>query len=221
MPLPWAPCSAAGAVGVALGVDLVTAFRTWLVADGVGMLVVAPIFIGLSRPLRRTRDIRWGVEVVAAVSLLAVTTAFAFGSAQPRPTAYLTLPPMLWCALRLGSRATACLGAALAGAATLLTLHGRGVLGELPKVEGVTILQVFLVVATLATISLAVSVDESRRTTADLAAREQLFRHNFDDALLGMLLLEAGPGHRGLADHPGKRVGPQDAAAACRPGRSG
>ena len=87
----------AGAVGVALGVDLVTAFRTWLVADGVGMLVVAPIFISLSRPLRRTRNIRWGLEVVAAVSLLAVTTAVAFGSAEPRPTAYLTLPPMLWC----------------------------------------------------------------------------------------------------------------------------
>ena len=184
----------AGAVGVALGVDLVTAFRTWLVADGVGMLVIAPIFISLNRPLQRTRNIRWGLEVVAAVSLLAVTTAVAFGSAQPRPTAYLTLPPMLWCALRLGSRATACLGALLAGAATMLTLHGRGVLGGLPKVEGVTILQVFLVVATLATISLAVSVDESRRTTADLAAREQLFRHNFDDALLGMLLLELVPG---------------------------
>jgi diguanylate cyclase (GGDEF)-like protein len=183
-----------GTVTVGLGADPLTAFRTWLVADGVGMLLVAPIFLTLSRPVPRVTSLRWGAEVLAAVGLLAAATVVAFGSAEPRPTAYLTLPPMLWCALRLGSRATASLGALMAGAAALLTVHGRGVLGELPTAEGVTILQVFLVVATLATVSLAVSVDESRRTTADLAEREALFRHNFDDALLGMLLLELVPG---------------------------
>lgn len=177
------------AVLVAFGGSWFAAAHTWFIADGVGILIVAPVFLDFGRSAG-TGAGRWPrLELVALVGLLTASAALAFG-ADHRGIAFLTIPPLVFAGLRTSPRVTAwCMGA-LALAATALTVRGRGAFSFLAAVEAVQTLQLFLVVVGVATVSLAVAVAESRAAHAEVTASEELFRRHFDDSLLGMLLLE-------------------------------
>lgn len=176
------------AVLVAFGGSWFAASHTWFIADGVGILIVAPLFLDFGGSPGGAG--RWPrLEVLVLAGLLTASTALAFG-AHHRGLAFLTIPPLVFAALRTSPRVTAwCMGA-LALAATALTVRDRGAFSFLSDVEAVQTLQLFLVVVGAATVSLAVAVAESRAAHVEVTAREELFRRHFDDSLLGMLLLD-------------------------------
>ncbi len=74
-------------------------FASWWVGDGVGALVIAPLFIAWRRRASR----RMSTELILTVSVLLVASLLVFRNWQGELDPilpYLVIPPLVWCALR-------------------------------------------------------------------------------------------------------------------------
>lgn len=182
------------------GVSFPDAAQTWFVADAVGMIVVAPMLMFLpdhraarARLARGGRSARPWLEVAAVLLGLTLEIAYVFGQRGFRPLAFLVLPALIAAGLWLGRLATAWLVGATAVVCTLLTLDGRGPFGSLAQSTSSQTLQIFIATTALAALTLAIAVEDGRRANRHLSEQEQLFRRNFDDALVGMIVLDHDP----------------------------
>ena len=182
-------------VSLTWGGDLLQQVLTWWLADSLGMLVVIPAMLGLHPSTRAiVRTGAWTTELLAVTAVLVGVLGFvSLARGHQLPLSLLALPPLLWPALRLGPQATAWLaGLAVLGTAPL-NLSDAGPFRDLGLVERGEAQQVLGLGMVLTAMTLAVAVEQTRRAAAQLAHSEQIFRHSFDDALLGMLLLEFDP----------------------------
>ncbi len=182
-----------GATTVALGrnADFMTAGMAWWASDGVGMLIVAPMLIGLSRSARGRRPTpRRIAEGAAVVAVLALILGVSRTDAARLAFIILTVPPLVWTAMRLGRATTAWITGCLAIAATTISLPVDAPLSQLDPGTALVTRQLLLAAVVLTILTLAVASDQARCARNDLLELERSFRRNFDDALLGMLFLE-------------------------------
>jgi PAS domain S-box-containing protein len=163
-------------------------WRTWFLSDGVGILVVAPLVIGLCQLWHERPSRSEWIEGLGALALVSLTGFYVVG--QPAeswvsfsPSA-LVLPFLLWLAARLPP-AFGIAGAFAASVAVLLaTTFGIGRFGDasVAITERVKGAQAAMTMVTLCTLMLTALFAERRRNEAVLKESERRFRLTADAA---------------------------------------
>ena len=161
------------------GADPIAVGRMWFTADALGMLTVAPPVLALRlAAIQRLRRLGRLPEVAPILLGVAGAALLVFGQSR-YPLLFLVFPALLLPAFRLGvfGAALASLISALIG--IVLTAWGYGPLSlingaELP--ERVLVLQGFLALATLTSLSLATIVSRHGAAVQALRDSEERFR---------------------------------------------
>jgi len=148
-----------------------TVWFTWWLGDASGALVFAPALLLWAADPR----IRWPAPRRLEAAMLTVTLllvgAVVFAALPPfdnptYPLSFLVLPPLLWAALRFGSRETATATLLLGAIAIRGTIHGVGPFGVADRNTALLLLQSFLMVTSVTGLILAAVVAERRRAEA-------------------------------------------------------
>ena len=129
---------------------------TWWLGDAGGALLVAPaILLWTQGPWRLTRPL----ETLVMLACLVGAAALAFGgipmSGRLAMLALVCLPLFLWPALRLGPRETATALLIVAAIAVWGTLRGSSPFPQPTTNDALLLLQVFLLVVAIATLTMA------------------------------------------------------------------
>ena len=173
--------TATAAVGGAVTMDLfhtdaplLSIWRVWFLSDGLGIVTVAPLIIGLGGLLRRPLPRLELMEGALALMALALLSAFAFVSPVGSwitlvPVAVL-FPLLLWVAARCSPVFAAAAAFIVAIALVSTTTFGIGRFGDpsTAVLERVHAAQAAMLVTTLCALVLAALFDERRRSEAAL-----------------------------------------------------
>ncbi len=145
---------------------------TWWLGDTGGAVVVAPaLVLWAKRPWPRwTRPQR--LEAAGLLATLAAVGVIAFGGLLPAPggdgsLSFLCLPVAIWTAFRFGRRETAAAVLLLSGFAVWGTVLGTGPLPEQEN-RSLVLLQLFMGVVSVTSLSLAAVVAQRRRAQLEL-----------------------------------------------------
>lgn len=155
------------------------------------VLAVTPIALARHRGHRTGSDLeallQGGATLLVAALVLGVDRSLALSIAP--------LPLLVWGALRLSVRTVAWELGLFALLNTVATSQGHGPFGhayadgDVGPLEVAALSQGYLVCAVLITLPLAIAVQQRHTLLARVSADEALFRRNFTESLLGMLLL--------------------------------
>jgi len=161
---------------------------TWWLGDATGDLIVAPLLILWAEDRTFTAFGRRGIEAgLLLFSLvlvgLAVVTDLPPYPAQGARLQFLCIPVLLWAAFRFGRRAVATGTVFLSAMAVAGALRGLRPTSGVTLNESLLLLQVFVAVMAVTTLSIATLVWERRRIEDALREGEARYR----------LLAEAGP----------------------------
>lgn len=193
-------------------------FRNLLTSHVAATLVIVPV--AMTWRLRTGMAGRW--EYAAQMSLMTVATLVTFGPEHSLPLVFVTVPFLVWAALRLSPLAVTLEVLASAVVTILLTSDGRGPFGDIGA-SGVIPLQLaqplvlgFILTSAVIALPLTLAVTQRSRAIDALSESEALFRRNFTESLTGMLLLaqrgnrleiiDANDTARVLLDEPGRSV---------------
>jgi integral membrane sensor domain MASE1 len=142
----------------------------WWVGDGLGNLVIAPLFVAFRAPKLR----RSATEMLLSGGLLVAVIVAVFqnwDSGIDIALTYLVLPPLVWTALRFGLPGAA-IGAALLGMfGGWSTPIGYGPFSTTADFNAIVLFQLYLGVMTVAALLIAVLV-------ADLTERDEIQRES-------------------------------------------
>jgi signal transduction histidine kinase len=143
-------------------------WRSWLLADAAGSLVVIPLALAWAQP----RSAAWrgaatweGPLVIAAVVALSTISLSGY-----MPLTYLVFPALIWAALHLGPRGATLAVAVAAAMTVVLSANELGAFVEHSITERVLGTQLYVAVAALTTLCLAAIESERRRGALELAA---------------------------------------------------
>jgi putative nucleotidyltransferase with HDIG domain len=158
-------------------------WTTWWLGDTAGALIIAPLIILWAD--RRTsvpaHPLRL-VEGITFFSALVVVNLIVFGNLihtlGNRPTGFFLVPLLAWPALRFAQRETATATLVSAGIAIWGTLHGWGPFGGYLPAESLLMMQGFIGVMALTSLTLSSAVSENT------ASQEKLSKA-YDTALDG------------------------------------
>jgi PAS domain S-box-containing protein len=148
--------------------------------EAVGILVVAPaIWTWLAPAPPRPRARQLELAGMAAATL--AVAAFVFGGRSTpmmavEPLPYAVFPPLFWAALRFGSREAATALAAIALIAVWCTADRMGPFGAGDMLRNLGSLYVFLAVAAVSTMLIAVVLGERDRAEAAIRESEARYR---------------------------------------------
>ncbi len=190
----------AGTTAVVHGIDFWRAHVTWWIADGLGMLLVAPLAVAWAGVERSSTEWRWpklGEQFTFLLFWVAVAfTAFHGPQGLPgiAPGPYVLLALLAWPALRLGQRwVTLALGV-LALIAISSTRSGvwHSPWGGQSLHERLLLLQTYVGFACGSALLFAASVSERRR--AEQTSREAEARSRVDAERLALALDAASMG---------------------------
>ena len=163
-------------------------WRAWFLSGGVGIVVVAPLVIGLGQLWHERPSRGEWIEGVGVLALLSVTSLYVVshpaGSWVSFSPGALVLPFLLWLTARCRP-AFAIAGAFVASAAVLFgTTFGIGRFGDasVAIAERVKGAQAAMTVVTLYTLILTALFAERRRNEAALKESERRFRLTADAA---------------------------------------
>ena len=163
-------------------------WHVWFLASGVGIVVVAPLVIGLGQLWHERPSPGEWIEVVGVLALLSPTALYVVshpaGSWVSFSPGALVLPFLLWLTARCRP-AFAIAGAFVASAAVLFgTTFGIGRFGDasIAIAERVKGAQAAMTVVTLYTLILTALFAERRRNEAALKESERRFRLTADAA---------------------------------------
>ncbi len=183
--------TACGATIGAIVLDTVQSgnfWRTWFnwwTAVGTGILLIVPL--GLTWRSALDDAARVALERPAESALAILCTALgvtALFSQETISLLYATFPLLIWAALRLGVVVTAAVCLVLAVFAVPLTSFGHGPLAALnfPLDIKLRLLQTFLAVVTLTSLSVAIALQRRAEVERALRTSEQRFR-DFADSI--------------------------------------
>jgi PAS domain S-box-containing protein len=166
--------------GAAISPDRPMAVWVAGLGEAVGILVVAPAiwtWLAHTAPLAPARR----VEAAAmAVATLAVAGFVFAGHSTPmmavEPLPYAVFPPLFWAALRFGNREAATALAAVAAIAVWCTANAMGPFGAGDMLRNLGSLYVFLGVAAVSTMLIAVVLAERDRAEAQIRESEARYR---------------------------------------------
>jgi PAS domain S-box-containing protein len=168
------------ASGASIWADRPTAAWVAALGEAVGILVVAPaIWTWLARgaPLPPARRAELAAMALATAAIALVVFG---GRSTPmmavEPLPYAVFPPLFWAALRFGSRAAATALAAVAAIAVWCTAAGMGPFGAGDVLRNLGSLYVFLAVAAVSTMLIAVVLGERDRAESAIRGSESRYR---------------------------------------------
>ncbi len=184
---------AAGAVASLGGGYFLTAYATFITAHPAGVLLIGSVALAGPRIGDRLRH---PAEVVLQAVVTLTLTVLVFGPTAALPLSFVPLAAIAWSAARFGPRVTSVQTLVLAVLASVLTVNGHGpfaIAGRSLGVDwlAVRLAQLYIIIVVILMLALTLAVNESARRALELADREDLFRRTFDEAMLGMLLVEA------------------------------
>jgi len=143
-------------------------WRTWWLGDFSGAILVVPLALAWYRaPLRRLfgrQRLEASVLLLACIGL----TEFAFRTQQP--LVFVTIPALVWAALRFGPRGATLTLALTVSLVVWHTTHDFGPFVFHSITESVLVTQLFIAVAALLTLFVAAIASERERFAAGLAA---------------------------------------------------
>jgi diguanylate cyclase (GGDEF)-like protein len=169
--------------GVSRWAQYGSTWLTWWLGDAAAALVAAPVVILWATPAQPRRRPGATAEAAGLFVSLVGASLMVFGGVFPDrhyPLDFLCIPFLLWAALRFGSR--------VASAAVLVTsviavwgsLRGDGPFARGTRLESLLLLQAYLGVVSLMTLTLAAVVSARRRVA------EQLRLMSVTDPLTGL-----------------------------------
>ena len=181
--------------------SFLTSWRIWWWNAVSSVLVVTPVFLAwLGAPagswrLWLGRPGRW-VEAGLLVAVIAAFSWYMFilREGVQYPLKFQLLPFMMWTGVRFGKRGATLANLLLAFWLTLLVVHfpkqGEGVADN--GLEGLVILQTFLVVSVLVSLVPAAVLEERDRRSTDLQESEERYRNLAAAAFEGIAISENG-----------------------------
>jgi signal transduction histidine kinase len=143
-------------------------FRTWLVGDACGVLVVAPLILTWATAGRAGLHRR---EVAEGTVILVVLVALAELPPQ-RDVPYIVFPALLWAALRFGPRGAATAVFVVCSITVWNTAQNDGPFVRDTITQSLLTTQLFITIAALTSLVLAAETAERTRSGEALAASE-------------------------------------------------
>jgi signal transduction histidine kinase len=143
-------------------------FRTWLVGDACGVLVVAPLILTWATAGRAGLHRR---ELVEGTVLLVVLVALAEFPPQ-RDVPYIVFPALLWAALRFGPRGAATAVFLVCSITVWNTAQNDGPFVRDTITQSLLTTQLFITIAALTSLVLAAETAERTQSGQALAASE-------------------------------------------------
>jgi signal transduction histidine kinase len=156
--------------GVIAAHEVPTFWRTWLLGDTAGALIVLPLCLTWADPRRAWRRVR-GFEGAFVIALVAVLAAIAVLS--DAPLTYLTFPALIWAAFRFGPPGVTLATALMAGMTIGITADRVGAFYKQPIDNRTLSTQLYLLVAALTALFLSAVVSERQRSAAELEAAKR------------------------------------------------
>lgn len=188
---------AATGTAVLLDHSFPLAWRALFFSHAASTLVILPI--ALAPRVRRAPRFAW--ELPVQVATLAVVAGISFGPSQTLSLEFLPLPLLIWAALRFDIVVVACELVAFAVLTTSMSALENGPFGFDYTRGEVTAFglgaetQAYIVVTAVMVLPLAISVEQYRRLLERTTSSERLFRTNFTDSVVGMLLMRSTDSH--------------------------
>ena len=155
------------AVGLHTGTPLLESWRLWWTGDALGILIVGPFALAVgSNAWNRLLEVgpfRHG-EFVGLLSVVCLLGYLCL--AMPYPTAFATLPPIIWAALRHGLAGSSLAVGLTIVQAVLYAAHGIGpFVDHLSLAQTQLVVQAFGIVAAMTGLLLTGSAIQERRAT--------------------------------------------------------
>jgi PAS domain S-box-containing protein len=155
--------------GEARWADFASLWLTWWLGDGFGALIVAPFLLAWDVNLKRRVSPKAVIEALLLLAALLLVSLIAFagwipGADKRYPIAHLTLPFLVWAALRLDQRTVTAATLLLSAVAVWGTTQGYGSFVRGGPNESLLLLQLFIGSTALLTYVLYAVMHE--RTTA-------------------------------------------------------
>jgi diguanylate cyclase (GGDEF)-like protein/PAS domain S-box-containing protein len=177
--------------GFARWTDFGSIWTTWWLGDATGDLLVAPVCL-IWADRRRLKSRLTPVRVIEAAALLlclvcaggAVFSGFSSWSVKHYPLEFLCVPPLLWAAFRFGRRESATAVLLLSVIAVYGTVGGFGPFRRDSVNESLLLLQAFLGVVSLTTISVSAAVSERRQLEKALSLMESAVRYTVEGVVV-------------------------------------
>ena len=147
--------------------ELASFWRTWLLGDTAGALIVLPLVLTwVADPRRAWRTMRtWeGITLVACVAVLASVAVLS-----DAPLTYLTFPALIWAAFRFGPAGVTLCTAITAAITIGVTADKVGAFYKQPIDNRTLSTQLYVLVAALTSLFLSAVVAERRRSVEQLA----------------------------------------------------
>ena len=154
--------------GAAAWTDAGWIWLTWWLGDASGILLLTPLIVLWGRPASEPRWRERHAELTVLFAVVVATALLVFGGVLPAgwrrlPSAFVTIPPLLWAAYRFGPRTTSTALGALFAVAVGGTLSGSGPFAAYSPHISLPLVQAFLATMALTTLPLAAVVSERRR----------------------------------------------------------
>jgi signal transduction histidine kinase len=146
--------------------EIPTFWRTWLLGDTAGALVVLPLVLTWAADPGRAWRRMWTAEGIVLVALIAVLTAVTVLS--DAPLTYLTFPALIWAAFRFGPPGVTLCTAIVAGITIGVTADRVGAFYKQPIDNRTLSTQLYVLVAALTSLFLSAVVAERRRSAEQL-----------------------------------------------------
>lgn len=160
---------------------------TWWMGDGFGALIVSPLLLSWSTS--RKINPREGPEIASLFVLLIIITLVVFagwfpGPIKTYPLAYLSLPCLLWAALRFDQRIVTSAIVLMAGVALWGARHDYGPFAQSTDNASLLLLISFVGTASLMTLLVAAVTTERKKAEAEkskLGSELELHRRRIED----------------------------------------
>nr|HEU4439121.1 MASE1 domain-containing protein [Methylomirabilota bacterium] len=146
-------------------------WTTWVFGDVASALIVTPSLLLWATDRRVRPLLERPLELGAAFLALILLGAAAFGTFSPPalrhyPLAFVSIPPLLWIALRSERRAAALAVLLLSGIALRGTVHGHGPFSDLDPTHSLLVAQAFTATMALMTFVVAALAWSRERESA-------------------------------------------------------
>src|SRR5258706_3918603 len=169
--------------------DFAPIWMTWWLGDMGGNLVVAPLFFVWGENLGVMTNYKKLPNLLISFTSLFLVTEIVFSGIIPYP--YLIIPIGVWIAFWFGQKGTT-LATLFVGAISIFyTLHGLGPFGNgMPINQSLILLQLFLGVFSLTTVSFAAMVVALKRSQRILRSNESYFHSLIENSFDAIVLID-------------------------------